>query len=150
MDNRPQNAIEDELERIKSLKRKAARMIEAERRRLMAMEQKQQEIKRRLASIGNFLTGYVWRQEGSGSRCGGGSHVVSFGDLGLSSENVDELFQKVENTEIDLSSDTSSSGTLIEFGMRRRVCFSFRDFFRHSVCASSWRLNSLSLLLPKK
>ena len=59
MDNRPQNAIEDELERIKSLKRKAARMIEAEQRRLMAMEQKRQEIKRRLASMGICPAGFV-------------------------------------------------------------------------------------------
>ena len=82
----------EELERIECLKRKAARMIEAERRRLMALEQKRQEVKWRLASIGICPAGFVWHREGSGFRCGGGLHVVSFGQLGLSSEDVDELF----------------------------------------------------------
>ena len=40
-------------------------MIEAEQRWLMAMEQKQREIKLQLVSIGNFLAGYAWRWEGS-------------------------------------------------------------------------------------
>ena len=66
MDDRHLKAIEDELERIERLKREAARMIEAERWRLMAMEKKRQEIKRRLASIGICLMGYVWRREGYG------------------------------------------------------------------------------------
>ena len=67
-------------------------MIEAERRRLMALEQKRQEIKRQLASIGVFLAGFVWHQEGFGFRCGGRSYVVLFGQLGLLSEDVGELF----------------------------------------------------------
>ena len=48
MNDRQWKAIEDELDRIERLKRQA-RVIEAERRRLMAMEQKRQEIKQRLA-----------------------------------------------------------------------------------------------------
>ena len=93
MDDRHRKAIEDEWERIRRLKREAAIMIEAERRRLM-MEQKRQEIKRRLASIGICPAGFVWHREGSGFRCGGGSHVVSFRQLRLSSQDVDELLQR--------------------------------------------------------
>ena len=92
MDDRHQKAIEDELDRIERLKRKAARMIEAERRRLMAMEWKRQEIKQQLALIDMCQVGYALRQEGSGFRCDCGSHVVSFGQVGLSSEYVNELF----------------------------------------------------------
>ena len=91
MDDRHRKAIEDKLERIERLKREAARMIEAERRLLMVLERKRQEIKRRLASIGICPAGYAWRQEGSGFRCSGGSHVVSFGQLGLLSQNVNEM-----------------------------------------------------------
>ena len=58
----------------------------------MGMEWKRQEINRRLASIGIFQAGYALLQEGSGFRCGGGSLVVSLGQFGLSSEDVDELF----------------------------------------------------------
>jgi hypothetical protein len=82
MDNRHWKAIEDELERIERLKRQA-RVIEAERRRLMAMKQKRREIERRLALIGICPAGFVWHREGSGFRCGGGSHVISFGQFGL-------------------------------------------------------------------
>ena len=92
MDERHRKAIEDELEWNERLKSEAAIMIEAERWRLMTLEQKQKEIKRRLASIVIFPAGYAWNREGSGFQCGGGSHFVSFGQLGLSSENVDELF----------------------------------------------------------
>jgi hypothetical protein len=102
MDNRHPKAIQDELERIERLKREAARMIEAERRRLMALEQKRQEIKRRLASIGICPVGYAWQQEGSGFRCGGGLHVVSFGELGLSSMSMSCFRKMGENTKINL------------------------------------------------
>ena len=60
-DDRNRKAIEDELERIEHLEREAERLIEAERRRLLTLGQKRQEIKRRLASIGICLAGYAWR-----------------------------------------------------------------------------------------
>ena len=46
MNERYRKVIEDELERIERLKRETAGMIEAERRRLMALEQTHREIKR--------------------------------------------------------------------------------------------------------
>ena len=63
--------------------------------------------------------------------------MVSFGELGLSSGDVDELFREMrENTQIDVFSDTCSD-TLIDLGPRRQFSFSFRNFFRHFVCAPS-------------
>ena len=88
-DGRP--VIKEELERIQRLKCEAARMNEAERRRLVALEQKRQEINERLALIVVCLAGYAWRREGSRFGCGR-SHVVSFGQLGLSFQGVNELF----------------------------------------------------------
>ena len=47
-----------------------------------------------------------------------------------------------ENTRIVLPSDTCYVGTLIGLGTRRQFRFSFRGFFRHSVCIFCSRLNS--------
>jgi hypothetical protein len=60
-----------------------------------ALEEERQEFKRKLASIGICPAGFVWHRKGSGFRCGGGSHVVSFGQLGLTSEDVADLFNSV-------------------------------------------------------
>jgi hypothetical protein len=49
-----------------------------------------------------------------------------------------------ENTKIDLLSEKCYSGIFNTSGTRRRFCFSFRDFFRHSVRTPSWCLISLS------
>ena len=57
MDDEHRKAIEDELERIQLLKREAVRMIEAERRQLMALEQKRQRTKMAIGVDGHLSCG---------------------------------------------------------------------------------------------
>ncbi len=95
-DDAHRKAIEDELRRLEELRLQLERAKEEERRKLLEKEQKRQAIMRKLASIGLCPAGYVWHREGSGFRCGGGSHFVTFAQLGITEHIWKWDFEKPE------------------------------------------------------
>lgn len=108
-------------------------------------------VKRLLASHGIRPASYAWLLEKCGFRCGGGSHLVLFGQLGLLFESASFRREKREekNEYKDfLSSDTRVLAVSIELRSNRwSFVLSLRDFFRHSLCASSCRLDSQNHLV---
>jgi replication-associated recombination protein RarA len=90
-DEAHKKALEEELRRLEELRLQMERAKAEELRKLLERERKRMEVKRKLASVGFCPAGYVWHREGSGFRCGGGSHFVSFNQLGITESDAKEL-----------------------------------------------------------
>ena len=90
-DEAHRKALEEELRRLEELRLQMERAKAEELRKLLERERKRMEVKRKLASIGLCPAGYVWHRQGSGFRCGGGSHFVSFNELGITESEAKDL-----------------------------------------------------------
>jgi AAA+ superfamily predicted ATPase len=91
-DEAHRQALRKELQRLEELRRAIERANAEEKRKLLERERKREEIRRKLASMGQCPAGYSWHREGPGFRCGGGSHYVTLAALGVSEADCAGLF----------------------------------------------------------
>jgi transposase len=90
-DESHKQAIGEELRRLEELRLQLEQAKAEQRRKLLERERKRQALMQKLARIGLCPAGYVWIREGSGFRCGGGSHFVTFAQLDLTADDAKEL-----------------------------------------------------------
>jgi AAA+ superfamily predicted ATPase len=98
LDEAERAAAEKELRRLAELRRKLeelARLEAAARAAAEAelqRERKRQAVVAKLRAMGTCEMGYCWIAQGGGFRCAGGSHFVSYGQVGVSEQEARSMF----------------------------------------------------------
>jgi AAA+ superfamily predicted ATPase len=98
LDEAERAAAEKELRRLAELRRKLeelARLEAAARAAAEAelqRERKRQAVVAKLRAMGTCEQGFAWIAQGGGFRCAGGSHFVSFAQVGVSEQEARSMF----------------------------------------------------------
>jgi hypothetical protein len=94
IDDKHKEALRREQIRLEELQKKMLELEKqkktAELKRLQEIEERRRRIRQRLQHMGLCPAGFVWFKTGTGFVCGGGSHIVSFADLGFTANEVNE------------------------------------------------------------